>query len=73
MSDTQTFTATGLTCEHCARAVTEEVSALDGVQAVDVTVVERGASTVSVTTDRQLGSEEVAAALDEAGGYQLTT
>ncbi|MBC7306757.1 MAG: heavy-metal-associated domain-containing protein, partial [Dietzia sp.] len=39
---TQTFYATGLTCGHCAAAVTEELSALAGVEGVDVTPVRDG-------------------------------
>ncbi len=71
MSDTQTFQATGLTCGHCVHAVTEEISALDGVSAVDVDLVDGGASTVRVAADRELAASEIEAALDEAGGYQL--
>jgi copper chaperone len=68
---TQQFHATGLTCGHCAAAVTEEVGALEGVGDVAVEVVEGGASLVTVTGVRELTDEEVAAALEEAGGYAL--
>lgn len=71
MATTQQFHATGLTCGHCAAAVTEELTALDGVSDVAVEVVADGTSTVSVTADRPLADPEVAAALDEAGGYAL--
>ena len=71
MSATQTFQATGLTCHHCVHAVTQEVSALDGVSEVTVDLVDGGASTVRVVASRELGGEEISAALDEAGGYQL--
>ena len=27
----KTYTINGMTCEHCVKAITEEVSALDGV------------------------------------------
>ncbi|KAB7743834.1 heavy metal transporter [Nostocoides sp. F2B08] len=70
---TQTFHATGLTCGHCASAVQEELTALDGVEGAEVTVVKDGASTIVVTTVRDLGQDEVSAALDEAGGYELVT
>ena len=56
---TTTYKVTGMTCEHCANAVTTEVTALDGV------------STVTVTSAAPLPDPEVSAALDEAGGYQL--
>ncbi|KRE60654.1 heavy-metal-associated domain-containing protein [Nostocoides sp. Soil756] len=71
MATTQQFHATGLTCGHCAAAVTEELTALGGVSDVAVEVVADGTSTVSVTADRPLTDPEVAAALDEAGGYAL--
>lgn len=54
MATTQQFHATGLTCGHCAAAVTEELTALDGVADVGVEVVVDGTSTVSVTADRPL-------------------
>ena len=34
----------GLTCGHCAHAVTEEISALDGVTTVSVDLVPNGVS-----------------------------
>lgn len=72
MPSTQQFRATGLTCGHCAHAVTEELTALDGVDDVAVEVVSGGESVVTVT-GRQLTDAEVAAALDEAGDYALVT
>jgi copper chaperone len=71
MATTQLFRATGLTCGHCAAAVTEEVGALEGVGGVEVEVASGGESLVTVTGSRELTDEEVAAALDEAGGYAL--
>ena len=35
------YLVTGMTCAHCVAAVTEEVSRLDGVSAVDVDLVRR--------------------------------
>ena len=37
MSET-TYTVTGMTCAHCAAAVTEEVSGVAGVESVEVSV-----------------------------------
>ncbi len=71
MSTTQRFEATGLTCGHCATAVSEELMALDGVLDAQVEVVDGGASTVTVVTERDLTDDEVVAALDEAGEYVL--
>ena len=68
---TTTYKVTGMTCEHCQNAVTTEVSALDGVSAVQVQLVPDGVSTVTVTSAAPLPDPEITAALDEAGGYQL--
>ena len=42
MSDTRTYTVTGMTCGHCVASVTEEVQEIPGVENVDV-VLETGA------------------------------
>jgi copper chaperone CopZ len=68
---TQTFQVNGMTCGHCASAVTEELQALDGVTAVDVELVADGTSTVRVDAARELTAPEVSDALDEAGDYRL--
>jgi copper chaperone len=68
---TTTYTVTGMTCDHCVNAVTSEVGAIGGVTAVAVDLVSGGSSTVTVTSDGPLPREEVAAALDEAGEYQI--
>jgi copper ion binding protein len=64
-----TYTVQGMTCSHCASAVTEEVSRLDGVQQVDVDV---DAGRVTVTSERPLAEDEVREAVTEAG-YQLVS
>lgn len=64
---TTTYYVTGMTCEHCVRAVTTELVILPGVQSVDVDV-ESGA--VTVTSDGPLGESEVREAIEEAG-YEL--
>ena len=63
MTENTTYTVTGMTCGHCAAAVTEEVSAVAGVVSVEVDV-ERG--TVLVTGEG-FGDDQVRAAVDEAG------
>jgi len=65
-----TLGVTGMTCEHCVAAVTQELGALAGVQAVEVDLLAGGTSTVTVTSDRELAPEDVRAAIDEAG-YEL--
>lgn len=69
---TQTFQVDGMTCAHCASAVTEELQALEGVTAVDVELVAGGTSPVRVESARELTAAEVSEALDEAGAYTLT-
>ena len=64
---TTTYTVDGMTCEHCVRAVTDELGALPGVQSVDVALVTGGTSTVRVDSDAPLDEAAVAAAVDEAG------
>ncbi len=68
---TTTYAVTGMTCEHCVHAVTEELTGLDGVTEVSVDLAPGGDSKVSVTSDAPLSEQAVAAALDEAGDYQL--
>jgi copper chaperone len=64
---------TGMTCGHCVNTVTSEFSSIGGVSAVTVDLVADGVSRVTVTSDRPLPAEAVTEALDEAGGYLLTT
>ena len=61
---TVTWNVTGMTCQHCVHAVTEEVSALTGVTDVSVDLA---TGDVTVTADPQPAREAVAAAVDEAG------
>jgi copper chaperone len=68
---TTTYAVTGMTCEHCVRAVTSELAALPGVAGVTVDLVPDGASRLTVTSGAPLAERAVAGALDEAGGYLL--
>jgi copper chaperone CopZ len=68
---TATYQVTGLTCEHCAHAVTGELKNLSGVRDVAVDLHPGAKSAVTVTSEAPLAAEAVAAALDEAGDYQL--
>ena len=62
-----TYQVSGMTCEHCVRAVTDELSRLDGVTAV---AVDLSSGQVDVTSVGPLPEAAVRAAVDEAG-YQL--
>ncbi len=64
---TTNYTVSGMTCGHCVAAVTDELSALPGVRAVDVDLVAAGESTVTVTSDAPVDESAVRAAVDEAG------
>jgi copper chaperone len=61
---TATYTVRGMTCGHCVRAVQDEVGRVPGVRDVDVDL-ESGR--VVVTSDREVASDEIRAAVDEAG------
>ena len=67
----QQINVQGMTCEHCVKAVAEELSAVTGVTDVQINLVADGTSTVVVETDQTLTDEQIRAALSEAGGYQL--
>lgn len=69
--NTQSFSVVGMTCDHCTNAVTSELSALAGVRTVAVDLATEGASTVTVVSDAPLSDPDVAALLEEAGGYHL--
>ncbi|MGK9464949.1 heavy-metal-associated domain-containing protein (plasmid) [Streptomyces sp. G6] len=63
-----TYTVTGMTCGHCADAITQEITAISGVQKVDVEVE---AGRVTVFSDSPLSLKDVRSALTEAGDYEL--
>ena len=66
-----TYQVTGMTCEHCVHAVSEELKNLGGVTGVTVALVPGGDSGVTVASEAPLTEQAVAAALDEAGEYRL--
>ena len=58
------YTVTGMTCHHCVKAVTEEVAAVPGVTAVEVTL-EGGR--LDVTSDAPVDFDRIVEAVYEAG------
>lgn len=70
MSQTQKYQVRGMTCGHCAAAVTAELEKLGPVTAVAVDVVPQGDSTVTVTSSDVLSGEAVRDAVQRAG-YEL--
>jgi copper ion binding protein len=66
---TETHTVTGMTCDHCSRSVSAEVSAIAGVTAVDVDLA---TGKVTVTSEQPVSTDEVREAVEEAG-YRLAS
>lgn len=62
-----TYRVSGMSCDHCVRAVSTELAALGGVEDV---VVDLGTGEVTVRSASALSLDEVAEAVDEAG-YEL--
>ena len=58
-----------MTCGHCEASVREEVSELPGITDVQV---DRSRNFLSVTSDADIGTAAVIAAVDEAG-YKAVT
>lgn len=67
MSQTTTYTVTGMTCGHCVASVTEEVQEIPGVQDV---AVDLATGAVTITSAEVLDEAAVRAAVEEAG-YQV--
>jgi copper chaperone len=66
---TETYTVTGMTCDHCSRSVSTEVSAVAGVTAVEV---ELASGKVSITSERPVSTDKIREAIEEAG-YTLAS
>jgi copper chaperone CopZ len=64
---TSTYTVVGMTCGHCVDSVTEEVTQVPGVTAVDVDLATGG---LTVTSDTTIDDSAVQAAVEEAG-YEM--
>jgi copper chaperone len=56
------YHVSGMTCEHCARAVSAELKQLSGVSDVTVDLVPGGVSAVTVSSEEPLAGQAVAAA-----------
>ncbi len=64
MNTTQTYGVVGMTCDHCARSVGNEIRKINGVDDVAVDLV---TGVVIVTGSGEVGATDVAAAVSEAG------
>ena len=66
---TETYTVTGMTCDHCSRSVSAEVNAVAGVTAVDVDLA---TGRVTVTSQQPVRTDTIREAVAEAG-YTLAS
>lgn len=66
---TSTHTVAGMTCGHCVKSVTDEVSSIANVTNVNVDLA---TGTVTVESEGDLDAAELRAAVDEAG-YELVS
>jgi copper chaperone CopZ len=63
MANTLTYTVAGMHCGHCEASVKEEVSAVEGVESVDVDLDTK----LVVVHGEGLDDAALRAAIDEAG------
>ena len=63
MSETVTYRVPGMSCEHCKTAVSEELSAVEGVESVDVDLQTKLVRVAGAALD----DSALRAAIDEAG------
>ena len=63
MSETVSYTVPGMHCGHCEHAVSEELSAVEGVESVDVDLETKQVTVVGTALD----DATLRAAIDEAG------
>jgi copper chaperone len=61
---TERFQVPGVSCQHCVNAITQEVSALPGVQKVQVALENK---TVTVEHGDEVSTAAIVAAINEAG------
>ena len=69
MSTSTDYQVSGMTCGHCVGSVTEEVSKVPGVTAVQVDLA---TGRVTVKADRPVPADAVAEAVEEAG-YEVVS
>ena len=63
------ITVVGMTCAHCVNAVTAELSAIAGVNSVEIDL---DSGHVAIESADELSADDIAAAIDEAG-YSLAS
>jgi copper chaperone CopZ len=63
MSETITYTVSGMTCDHCKNAVTGELSSVAGVEVVDIDLDTK----IVRVTGEGLDDGALRAAIEQAG------
>jgi copper chaperone CopZ len=63
----KTINVDGMTCGHCVNAVTEELSKIPGVTAVNIDLHAGGVSPVTIITGIEISDADIVAAVEEAG------
>ncbi|KUI14184.1 cation-transporting ATPase [Mycobacterium sp. GA-1285] len=66
---TTTVTVTGMTCQHCAASVREELAEIPGVKSVEVDVA---SGSVTIDSVAPVGTDAIRSAVEEAG-YRLAS
>jgi copper chaperone len=61
---THIYSVPGVSCEHCVKAITTEVTKLDGVRTVDVDLI---AKKVTIVANDGVADSALRAAIDDAG------
>ena len=64
MNTIQTYDVVGMTCDHCARSVSNEIRKIGGV---DDVAVDLATGVVTVTSSGHVASRDISAAVTEAG------
>lgn len=65
-TNTNEFTVTGMSCEHCENAVRGEVGQIEGVRVIEVSAI---TGKLVIATDKPVEDQQIIDAVDEAG-YQ---
>ncbi|MDH6238607.1 heavy metal-associated domain-containing protein [Cryobacterium sp. CG_9.6] len=62
-----TVNISGMTCAHCVGSVTEELTAIEGVENVDVELNAGGVSRATITSNTEINPEQISEAVADAG------
>lgn len=60
----KTYKVPDVSCDHCVKAIKDELFRIDGVDAIDVDIASK---LVTVTHDERVTDDQLLAGLDEAG------